>query len=91
MDREAGFSAAPVEMTDFWWGEGTGKGNDRSRSPAGMTSKKGNGESNGKSNGNGNGNDLMFRSVWVEKRVSPLRCSQSVSSSGRNDRFLGWG
>ena len=62
MGREAGFSAAPVEMTDFWWGEGTGKGNDRSRSPSGMTSKKGNGESNGKSNGksNGNGNGMML-------------------------------
>jgi hypothetical protein len=28
--------------------------------------------------------------VGVEKRISPLRCSQSVSSFGRNDVFFCW-
>ena len=36
----------------FWVGERTGNGNDRSRSPAGMTSKKS--KCNGKDNSNGN-------------------------------------
>jgi len=48
------------------WRRGDAKNKDNSRSASGMTNKKSNGQS------------LDEETVWVEKRVSPLRCSQKA-------------
>ena len=45
----------------------TGKNNFNSRSPSGMTSKKGNGNSKGNDKGNGNGNGKRDASGWVDE------------------------